>query len=329
MGAKRNQARYAPTAPTTGQYQIIQSSRTSDNNTGTGLPMLQWLSMQGATNPNTGRPFAVGDIIQSIPQYSNAEGRLKRKAELMAGANTTTCADPNYGKGFPMVKARCKQINKLVNSGAVGGANYSADYTDPVTGQVWPSAQDPSTGAIDPTQQAAITASEQPVAQTTGGDMVSGSKISFTGTTRSGKPFTTAWDASYFQPVGGFSMAEGGSVGGGVTHIAMKTMPVVGLAAGLAIAFLINKKKDFGTKGLIGGAIIGTVLGVLVPVLMHKPHVKVAPAATGAAGTTSNDSGNFYNAAGKKIGNGCATRPGDWDCNNRIAKSPNQKLTKF
>lgn len=280
MGAKRNQAQSAPTTASTGQYQIIQSSRTSDSNTGTGLPMLQWLSMQGATNPNTGRPFAVGDIIQAIPQYSNAEGRLKRKAELMAGANTTSCADPNYGKGFPMVKARCKQINKLVNSGAVGGANYSADYTDPVTGQVWPSAQDPSTGAIDPTQQAAITASEQ-VTTAAVADPVSaaiatastGAKISFTGTTKSGQPFTTAWDASYFQPVGGFSMAEGGSVhggGGGEIHIVKIASPLVGLGIGLGAAFLINKKKDFGTKGLIGGAIIGTILGVLVKEYVKK-----------------------------------------------------------
>ena len=152
--------------------------------------------------------------------------RAKNKKKLMDGVNLTNCLDPNYGKGFPMVKEKCgtlllKQVDQYGNPD---------QCSNPALLNAHPRLKH---------------------ACNNGGSGGGGGGIDLSG--------------------GGgmdFSFAEGGGHGG-VMHIVMIVSPIIGLGIGLGAAFLVNKKKDFGAKGLIGGAIIGTILGVLVPVVYN------------------------------------------------------------
>ena len=75
------------------------------------------------------------------------------KAQQMANANPTTCALPNYGDGFPEVKARCKQIMKHSTG------QYNMPYTDQITGKIYANAQD-SNGNLNPALTAQIQTDE-------------------------------------------------------------------------------------------------------------------------------------------------------------------------
>ena len=224
-------------------------------------------------------------------------GNKAQQMAAIASQGVAACQQPGFGDGWPMVKAKCnKLLTAAAQSGqlpiasqttpatpaydgvqqplnapplppsyqpaaqpyvdpnayqsqyqqpAYGGASqYTQPYQDPSTGMVYQNAMDQN-GNMDPNIAAQIQYDEQTASGYGGGGY-------------------------------GYGYAEG-SGHDGVMHIVKMASPVIGLLSGLGIAFLVNKKvKDFGTKGLIGGVVVGTVLGVLVPVLMHKPHVKKA-----------------------------------------------------